>query len=823
MKKLVVLFFVLFLISCGGGKENQPVSEEVAETPLDHEASENSDSSIDITLSDSTVTFAVGESINVEALQHQIDLNMDISQLSLSDIRILRNSFAARQGYCFMKADLRSIFNTTSWYNQRMENRFWKEDMGESVEPISYSAEEEEFIKRLKAREEALLKNNLVEIDGRLLANLDNVVNFFQLEETDSRLMEMLRKNGFAIVPNNHIQHFHVYEENDYKEFPNFVTTDMYMQLFHMYFGYVLRTIEQDKFIPLLAEICEMMMAEMQTLLDATPDQATKTMIEQKIAFYAIALNTLTDQTVTVPASQQQAYNTELRQINAAEDAPSDYLGYTNVQFPYSLFKPRGHYTRTDALKKYFKAMMWLQTAPFCLDNDEQFKKAIISAHTLKDNTTIMQKYKALMEPITFIIGQPDNVSFLNLASLLKQSDFQLNDLLTDNAKLESFRTQVKAVADAQNRIKPKEAVSCVDKINFVPQRYLSDNEVLQELVDVESQTTKRPYPKGLDVLAAFGSKSAENVLLNELQEGQQWEAYPSRLAQLKETMSDVDWNATLYNKWIESLLALESVDESYPYFMQTPQWAKKDLNASLASWAELKHDAILYAEQPMASECGGGGPPEPYTLAYVEPNVGYWRKVIELIDKTEAVLNNNSLITGSISRITERMRENAEFLKNASIKELVGEKLTEQEYRQIEHIGSTLEWLTLDLVKQEDEYLDGWHNVQGPDKSVAVVADIYTSNATNNPNKGILHVATGNVNDIYVVVEIEGYLYLTKGAVFSYHEFPLPMGNRLTDEEWQDMLDKNQAPEVPDWVKEIIIPIETPKVNERVFYSSGC
>jgi hypothetical protein len=105
----------------------------------------------------------------------------------------------------------------------------------------------------------------------------------------------------------------------------------------------------------------------------------------------------------------------------------------------------------------------------------------------------------------------------------------------------------------------------------------------------------------------------------------------------------------------------------------------------------------------------------------------------------------------------------------------------------------------------------------------VAVVADIYTSNASNNSDNGILHVATGYVNDIYVVVEIEGYLYITKGAVFGYHEFHLPMGNRLTDEEWQQMLEKNQAPGMPEWLKEIIVPIKPPKTNEKIFYSSGC
>ena len=118
----------------------------------------------------------------------------------------------------------------------------------------------------------------------------------------------------------------------------------------------------------------------------------------------------------------------------------------------------------------------------------------------------------------------------------------------------------------------------------------------------------------------------------------------------------------------------------------------------------------------------------------------------------------------------------------------------------------------------------DNWDLVQGPDKSVAVVADIYTRNIQGCNKSGILHVATGNVNDIYVVVEIEGYLYLTKGSTFSYYEFPQPVGTRLTDEEWQEMIDKGKAPPIPKWMEDIILQTgEKPKADERTFYSSGC
>jgi hypothetical protein len=118
-----------------------------------------------------------------------------------------------------------------------------------------------------------------------------------------------------------------------------------------------------------------------------------------------------------------------------------------------------------------------------------------------------------------------------------------------------------------------------------------------------------------------------------------------------------------------------------------------------------------------------------------------------------------------------------------------------------------------------------GWSDVQGADKKVALVADVYTANADNNPNKSILFEAVGDADEIYVVVEIGGYLYLTRGAVLSYREFKQPIDEpRLTDEEWQEKLKENPRKGVPEWMKSIIVPLnKEPEVNEEYFYSSGC
>jgi hypothetical protein len=117
------------------------------------------------------------------------------------------------------------------------------------------------------------------------------------------------------------------------------------------------------------------------------------------------------------------------------------------------------------------------------------------------------------------------------------------------------------------------------------------------------------------------------------------------------------------------------------------------------------------------------------------------------------------------------------------------------------------------------------WSDVQGPERNVALIADVYTANAANNPEKSILYEAVGMADEIYVVVEIQGRLYLMRGGVLSYRELLRPYGEqRMNDEEWQKKLETDPRLGVPVWMKPIIVPLDkAPVHNEEVFYSSGC
>ncbi len=760
--------------------------------------------------------------INVEKLYKNIDLNMDISQLSVCELRTLRNAFAARQGYLFNNSELRLLFNTTSWYDSLAWDRVLNE---EARGPVKYTPKETAFINKLKAREDQLLKNNFKAAGG--VVNLDNLANPYQLDVFPDEMRQYLTKYGFGIVEADNEQLFQVYEKNDYCMFPSFVTTDLYLQLFHLYFDTLMRKVEEGKLCGVIENTCKLLYDDMMKCAGTAKNATMRDAAEWNATFFAVAYELITGgKKLTVPQAYQEMAAKEVNFCKNSKNEFSQFLDYIHVSFAYSLFRPRGHYTRSEQCRRYFVAMMWLQTVPFGTDSDKFLQRAAIIADAVANKPAIKKAYNSVADPITYLMGAPDNITILQVADIMREQGVTPAQLMKKGRALDNFRKRVDEVAEKQTRIRPKFERTSRNKINFMPQRYQPDAEVLLEMCDYKSEITKRDVPMGLDVMAAMGSSAAERILIDELRQDKQWSGFTPSLNKMKKVMSNTNWDICVANKWLGALNALNLFDDTRkPYFMKSPQWKKKDLNASLTSWAELKHDAILYAKQPMAAECGDGSLPAPVVRGYVEPNVAFWSKAVALIDDVNKAIERYGLMTEQIKSISEGIRDEAEFLLNASKKELAGQKLSDDEYDHIRYIGATFENLSLQLIAEPNQVLDGWYDVEGADKSISVVADVYTANGDNNPEQSVLFEGVGPANEIYVVVEIDGYLYLMRGGVFSYREFKRPLGDqRLTDEEWQELLKKYPNTGKPSWMDEIIIPLNTkPAENETVFYGTGC
>ena len=773
--------------------------------------------------------------INVEKLKGKIDTQMDLSKLNLVELRAIRNAFAARQGYAFKDATLRALYNTTTWYNDALWNTSEKEETtGKKFSP-RYTKEQLAFTERIRAREAELRKLNFKPANSKDVVNMDNLINPFQLKEFDSKLYNMLGKNGFAIVPAEHNQLFHVYEKNDYADFPSFVTTDLYLQLFHLYFDCVLRDVEEKHLDSLMIVFSSQMEAEMKTLT-SSQNAEVKAAAEFGQAWFAVASWLFSHDkapasaaTLNVPEAYKKMVMEEITKAIDAENGYSDMLEYfpPEEMFGYSLFRPRGHYTRSKVCSRYFRGMMWLQTAHFGTNKPSKMKQIALIANVFNQQPKLRAIYNKVSEPITYLMGTPDNVTIIQVANRIKEMGLPIEQLLSSRKEMANLTKDIEEIAKRQMRIELKKTRGSKYVVDIMPQRYQPDAEALIATTDQDSPVSLRPCPKGLDWMAVMGLPGAERILIDELKETQNWTGFPKALTTARKRAATTQWEACVANQWMYTLQSLGDTAQSLPYFMHSPQWQKKNLNTALASWAELKHDAILYAKQPMLAECGDGGPEPPVVKGYVEPNVKFWEKAIALVTRMDKVLTTYGLQTEKAKAVYERIKEMAEFCRDISKKELNGEKITDEEYNQIEIIGSTVENISLELVSEDNQMLQGWSDVVSTDKKVAVVADVFTAGGENVAidDKCVLYEGVGPAYEIYVVVEIDGSLYLTRGSVFSYREFTRLMSDpRMTDEEWQEELKKSPTGGTPSWMKEIIAPVKGMSADdEETFYSSGC
>ena len=152
--------------------------------------------------------------------------------------------------------------------------------------------------------------------------------------------------------------------------------------------------------------------------------------------------------------------------------------------------------------------------------------------------------------------------------------------------------------------------------------------------------------PDALDIPAALGSGTAEDILRNDLK-AMDYDGYEQNLKKLQEDIrgaSDETWYTSLYSEWLNTLRPLlDEKGKGYPFFMQNENWKKKSLEGFLGSYTELKHDTVVYSKQVIA-EMGGGDEEEVDFRGYVEPEPVIFSRFASMAEGTAAGLKKFGL-----------------------------------------------------------------------------------------------------------------------------------------------------------------------------------
>ncbi len=333
-------------------------------------------------------------------------------------------------------------------------------------------------------------------------------------------------------------------------------------------------------------------------------------------------------------------------------------------------------------------------------------------------------------------------------------------------------------------------------------QRFTLDAYVFGQLIYRKVGTEQKPrgLPKGLDYFAATGSGEAY-IILDEMGETG-FENFDKQLTKVKNEIAALgvdSWTQNLYWAWLYALQPIVAPKgESYPSFMRTQPWARKDLQTALASWTELKHDTILYAKQVMA-EMGGGGPDEP-PHSWVEPVPEAYARLLSLALMTRAGLSERNMLSGQTAGNLDNLISELQFLQKIAEAELNGTPISDDDYWHMTYYGGILEQFVLasaDTTDPMDRDLS--------DQKSALIADVATGLAPNG-TLAALEEATGQPTLMYVVLPDQPWRIGT-GAVFTYYEFTVSVSDRMTDEQWQQMVEEGTNPPQPEWTNLFISP----------------
>ncbi|MCD6170524.1 MAG: DUF3160 domain-containing protein [Candidatus Latescibacteria bacterium] len=640
--------------------------------------------------------------------------------------------------------------------------------------------------------------------------DFSNVSNFDDFNFTEQE-RALLLENGFVATASSYKQLYDVYKALKERETPIFVTTDCMLHTFHVLYDNMLRLLEVNRFASDLDALNRAMLDKMETLYNQAEAPEVEEALKKDVAYFAVGTRLL-NPAAAIPEDVVDLVEAELLLIDAHEGF--DFSPIFGYQEDYSQYKPRGHYTRNELLQRYFRSMMWYGRMMFRLEPDsteaglkkgrEETLQAIYIVKAINqlevEGRPALEIWDEIYTPTVFFVGKADDLTIYEYTQLIEKlygPDYQSLPLeqFADGQKLETFIQEAKKLRDpavCSSFVWEWEEFEGVTKgFRFMGQRYIPDSHMFTELT--HSQVRGRLFPMALDVFSVLGSQRASAILDSVYHQSQTYPDYPAKVDSLKVLFASFDhrvWAQNLYWNWLYSLMPLLfPKDEGYPIFMQKKAWADKELTTALGSWTELRHDTILYAKQ---SYTRATAMPSPLGLVqgYVEPNPYLYARLASLARFMQTGLEQRGLLIEEVEQRLSSLESLLLKLKTISEKELTNVGPDFDEYQLICSIGDSLEALVT-FPPEISEQIES-----DTDDQMAVVADVHTD-----PNTGqCLEEGVGYPLNLYVITKVEGELVVTQGAILSYFEFKQPMSERLTDEQWQQMLQGGAAPDAPQW-----------------------
>lgn len=634
----------------------------------------------------------------------------------------------------------------------------------------------------------------------------------------------LLDKNGFYLSELHRFPSFmYGYETLYAYHLPLYVSADSILHALHRSFDSLLSNLEYYALAPEVDALLGGLRERLAAGDGGTTDAALRAEVD---VYLAVALSLLRGSAQPPVAGGDAAQINALHRQAMAAGSPETVAMFGDPrEVDFSQFKPRGHYADSPMLRQYFQAMMWLGRIELRMltfdtrGNPLPQRRSVAATLVLSRllDAAGLARWTRIEDTLAGFIGSQDNLTVPQVSALQSALGIQGPDQvanLTDERLTQVLRSTPYGTQLIAGQIL-KAGVSSTAPLPRVflllGQRYSADSHVFTNVVFDRVRRDELPprmMPDPLDVaFAALGNNQAAHILSPKLSRyGYAPELHQSRL--LLEANGSGYFQGSLYGRWLGALRTL-SPDEStadptrygLPPFVGTEAWGRRILNTQLASWAELRHDTVLYVKPSYT-----GGALCEFPDAYVDPYprfyeaIAQWGKqgqsVLAIWPRKELDYTRNYL--GELAGVAEMLRDIAEAQR-------AQQTLTAPQLAFLNQIVSYSAGCT--SIKR----VAGWYSKLYLNQSQAMefsptIADVHTqpTDEFGKPVGRVLHVATGWPRLLVVTVPTCHGVRAYVGMGSSYFEKVTKEFQRLDDAEWSQQIQTCNAAD-PPWIKDLV------------------
>ncbi len=638
--------------------------------------------------------------------------------------------------------------------------------------------------------------------------------------------LDTLSKNGLTISARQSFATFFMGYLSIYaNDLPLFVSGDSVLHAVHRSYDAILKEVEEGRLVAgLNALVTGMRSALAAEGTTGTWPADTVVDVDQYLTV-ALSLAMASGSAAPVAGADPRIIEALVSKARAAEGAKSVAMFGEDRPVDFSQFTPRGHYAGSPILEPYFRAMMWLgrmdlrllsqKATGEVLFSRRQFAAAALMAKLVEP---VKKEWETHDRTMRAFVGESDNMTPADFAALLANLGVDSWKAALDKSDAELASAIVaggfgiQRIASQLLFVHPGNEGAPLDRaFLLLGQRFIIDSQVLSNVVfDRVKEAPRRMMPNPLDVaFAALGNAGALDFLIPDLQAHP---GYPQALHQARVLVDEHEpdyFSASLYTSWVGALRAVSptwTAGGAAPPIVGTRAWNKRVLQMQLASWAELRHDNVLYAKPSYTAM-----PVCDFPDAYVEPIPALWHAIAELANRGSALVTDLGLQLGSSpgpGAYFASLASTAGMLEAMATEQEQGQPFTEE---QMAFINEAVEQKTESTMCGAPKRALGWYpklfyQQENVNKQDTLVVDVHTQPSDEGGNMvgKVLHAGTGFPRLMVVTFSTCSGPRAYAGVVSAYHETTTENFDRLTDQRWTNQIASAVPAELP-WISDLV------------------